>query len=126
MEDDIQIKQNYLRSEVIEQGYNADLFVTFLSDKKPENADDLNSYSFEELKVIVEDFKKQYSIEKEEMRDRSTTQATQILQTTPTINQSQPVLEFQEIITCKKMPRTPLTDTENLKILLTEYFLNFI
>jgi hypothetical protein len=123
MEDDILIKQNFLRSEVIEQGYSADLFVNFLSYKKPENADDLNSYTFEELKIIVEEFKQQSS--KEESRDRGSTQTAQTLHTTQTILPSQPATEFEEIITCKKMARTPLTDTENLKITITEYFLNF-
>ncbi len=121
MEEDIEIKQNYLRNEVIEKGYSADLFVNFLSDKKPENADDLNSYSLEELKLIVEEFKQIYQDENNDSKNHIdnfdvTSNISQSIHSTITTTQSQ----YEEIITCKKMSKTPLTDNDNLKITITE------
>jgi len=121
MEEDIQIKQNYLRSEVIEKGYSADLFVNFISEKNPESAEDLNSYTIEELKLIVSEFKKQQAKENSEsqkIKDNFDLASTATFSSIQTSRQ-----DLEEIITCKKMTRTALTDLENLKITISEYYM---
>ena len=49
MSDDLQSKQAYLRENVLEMGYDADEFMTFLQTKKGENGLDLNNWSMNEL-----------------------------------------------------------------------------
>ena len=56
MSDDLQSKQAYLRENVLEMGYDADEFMTFLQTKKGENGLDLNNWSMNELITVVEEF----------------------------------------------------------------------
>lgn len=57
-DENIQEKQNYLRTEIKNKDYNVENFSEFMRNVK-ENWDDLNNWSFEELQKVVEDFKKQ-------------------------------------------------------------------
>jgi hypothetical protein len=57
MESDIEIKQNFLRTEIMDQGFNPDEFLEFLIVKKGENAADLELWSIDELSEIVKEFK---------------------------------------------------------------------
>lgn len=58
VQEDIDIKQNYLRTEIIEKKCNPDEFLSYLISKKGENAADLDIWTMEELKIVVEEFKK--------------------------------------------------------------------
>ena len=58
MEENQEIKQSYLRKEILEKNYDANLFLEFLITKKGENASDINNWTIEELKVVVSEFKK--------------------------------------------------------------------
>ena len=52
-------KQNFLRENIIDKGYDADEFVSFLAEKKGieiEEGIDLNDFSLDELKSLVQDF----------------------------------------------------------------------
>lgn len=51
MEDDTEIKQNYLCSEIIEKGYNPDEFIEFIQVLKGESAS-LDSFTLSELKNV--------------------------------------------------------------------------
>ena len=56
MEDEeIQAKQTLLQSEIIEKNYDKTAFINFCLSKK-ENGDDLNNWTFGELKEIVSEF----------------------------------------------------------------------
>ncbi len=57
MEGDLEYKQNYLRTEIIDQGYDPENFSKFLSQEKGEIGLDLNNWTFEELKESVSKFK---------------------------------------------------------------------
>lgn len=48
-------KQTYLREEIIEKGHDAELFISFLEEKR-ENGANISTWSLEELKEMVEDF----------------------------------------------------------------------
>ena len=58
MEESQEIKQSYLRKEILENNYDANLFLEFLITKKGEIASDINNWTIEELKEVVSEFKK--------------------------------------------------------------------
>ena len=53
--EEIQEKQNLLQNEIIDKNYDKSAFINFCLSKK-ENGDDLNNWSLDELKQIVEEF----------------------------------------------------------------------
>ena len=57
MEDEQEIKQTYLRKEILEKNYDTQLFLDFLISKKGEKASDINNWTIEELKTVVTEFK---------------------------------------------------------------------
>ena len=57
MEDEQEIKQSYLRQEILEKNYDTQSFLDFLITKKGENASDINNWTIEELKTVVDEFK---------------------------------------------------------------------
>ena len=54
--DDTIEKQNYLRENILNMGYNADEFMQYLSYLKGEDGLDLSNWTFEELKSTVNEF----------------------------------------------------------------------
>ena len=52
---DLESKQSYLRENVLERGYDADDFMSFLQHKK-ENGLDLGNWSMKELEDAVKEF----------------------------------------------------------------------
>ena len=56
-EDDIEYKQNFLRTQIIDEGYEPEEFSKFLSDEKGDIGLDLNNWKFEDLKNSVIKFK---------------------------------------------------------------------
>jgi len=57
MEDEQEIKQSYLRKEILEKNYDTQSFLDFLISKKGEKASDINNWTIEELKTVVVEFK---------------------------------------------------------------------
>ena len=53
--EEIQAKQALLQTEIIEKNYDKTAFINFCLSKK-ENGDDLNNWSLDELKEIVNEF----------------------------------------------------------------------
>ena len=56
MEDEQEIKQSYLRQEILEKNYDTQSFLDFLITKKGESASDINNWTIEELKTVVVEF----------------------------------------------------------------------
>jgi hypothetical protein len=58
MEDDVsqEEKQNYLRENILEKGYDANAFVEFLKTKKGEAGSDIRNWSMEDLYEVVHEF----------------------------------------------------------------------
>ena len=54
--ENIEEKQNYLRENVLEKGYDPNVFMEFLVLKKGEEAADLNAWTFDEIKSTVQEF----------------------------------------------------------------------
>ncbi len=53
MDESQEIKQSYLRKEILENNYDPNLFLEFLITKKGEIASDINNWTIEELKTVV-------------------------------------------------------------------------
>ena len=49
-------KQNYLRENILDKGYEAENFVSFLIEKKGDEGVDLNNWSLNELKLLVQEY----------------------------------------------------------------------
>ena len=56
MDESQEIKQSYLRKEILENNYDPNLFLEFLITKKGEIASDINNWTIEELKTVVSEF----------------------------------------------------------------------
>lgn len=52
--DNIEEKQNCLRAQIIEKGYEQKDFVTFLTHKRGEDGADINQWTFLDLKIVCE------------------------------------------------------------------------
>ena len=51
----MELKQSYLRKEILEKQYNPQIFIEFL-DARLNIGDDLSLCTFEQLKIVVQDF----------------------------------------------------------------------
>ena len=76
-DEDIEPKQEYLRKEIIDKGFNPDDFMYFLSKEKGDNAYDLSLWSLEELGKIVKNFQESQTSKKPEIQEKPETQVKQ-------------------------------------------------
>lgn len=60
MEEELEQKQTYLRNEIIEKGYDPEMFTKYIISIKGEDGFDLENWSMNELMDIVRDFKLDY------------------------------------------------------------------
>ena len=56
MDDSLETKQEYLRTQILDKGYDADNFMAFLQEKKGEDGVDLSNWNISELKDAVSEF----------------------------------------------------------------------
>ena len=68
-EQDLHLKQNYLKSEIIDKNINPDKFMNYCLTIK-ENGDDINSWNFEELKECVANFNELLQKESQEEKEK--------------------------------------------------------
>ena len=57
MADSLEAKQQYLRSEIIDQGYNAEEFSNYMASLREDNSLDLELWSFSDLQTVVSQYK---------------------------------------------------------------------
>ena len=57
MSDSLETKQQYLRSEIIEQGYNAEEFSSYMASLREDNSLDLDLWTFSDLQTVVNQYK---------------------------------------------------------------------
>ena len=55
-DESIEEKQNYLRQNILERGYDGNIFSQFLIDKRGEDGVDIANWSLNDLKIVVEEF----------------------------------------------------------------------
>ena len=68
-ENELSKKQEYLRIEIMEKGFDTELFTENMQKEKGENALELENWTFEELKQFVEKFQKENQIEQKNDED---------------------------------------------------------
>ena len=56
MDDELEKKQTFLRTNILEKGYDAEEFMNFLQSKKGEMGLDLNNWNLDELDIAVKEF----------------------------------------------------------------------
>ena len=113
MEEAQEIKQSYLRKEILENNYDANSFLDFLITKKGEMASDINNWTIEELKTVVSEFKQ---TQKENQKENIS--SNPILEDLPPAENQ--ILKINSIIS------TPFSSkgNENKKYIENEYMNN--
>ena len=135
MEKDLQEKQAYLRENVLEKGYDADEFMSFLKSKKGENGLDLNNWTLNELKNSVKFFILQKIDEEpgeeinknDEIENNANGDMAQVKENSNSnfINENNNEIKSQlkeenlEIEQCLISETTPLSKIDNVKIKLS-------
>ena len=139
----IEEKQEYLRQNILEKGYDANLFADYLITKKGEDGADIGSWSMEDLRNVVQEFTEKQSlflsggenivtqiptsneIVEEQNHEQDIKKEPNDLQNQEkeTLNNNQnkinPVIYgiiSPESLPCKKVENTPLSSVENVII----------
>ena len=122
MEKDLQEKQSYLREMVLEKGYDADEFMSFLKSKKGESGLDLNNWTLNELKNAVKTFIQHKNNTDEPEEEKENTNSNYINENNSQENNEihfQPKEENLEIEQCLISETTPLSKIDNVKVKLS-------
>lgn len=123
----VEIKQQYLRSEIIDKGYDPQKFSEFLGSISDKGLD-IEAWSIEELGEAVYKFQceNEHNGNKNANNNQTITNtniSTVNKQTTTqnkNTNQSQSELKTEDFIPCKKQERNTLTDMSNIEIIISE------
>lgn len=112
MEKELKQKQIFLRTNILDKGYDADQFMNFLQSKKGDMGLDLNNWTINELILSVEEFTSQYNNKQNNKNSQENNEIN---------NQSQNEEEDnkKEIIKCEKISENELSQTENCDIKLS-------
>jgi len=68
-------KQNYLRENILDKGYDAEDFVTYLTSKKGDEGINLGNWSLEELKSVVQEYISNNPLNNKQEPENNTNQA---------------------------------------------------
>jgi hypothetical protein len=105
--DSVEDKQNYLRTEILDKGYNTSDFVEFLIGIKGDEAGNVENWSMEELIQVVSDYK-----EVKKIKSRR--------ETVQRVPENYNIDVYEEVITCNKQAKTPLSDCHNVEVIVSE------
>ena len=75
MTDTEEQKQNYLRENILDKGYEAEDFVTYLTSKKGDEGINLGNWSLEELKSVVQEYISNNPLNNKQEAENNTYQA---------------------------------------------------
>ena len=75
-QDQLSLKQELLKNEIIAKNYDGQKFLEYCINLK-ENGDDMNNWTYEELKLVVENFKADYDLKKEKSKEQIKKEITQ-------------------------------------------------
>ena len=96
-ENEQQEKQNFLRQNILEKGYDGDEFVQFLITKKGEGASDISNWSMNDLQEVVKEFVSNHNNENNKEIEPQNNQPQSQSQTEPqTESQAKPQAQPQE------------------------------
>ena len=71
MSDDLETKQQYLRSEIIDQGYNPDDFSNYMGNIRGEEGLNIENWSFSDLQQVVNQFKIDFAQYQQQQQQQS-------------------------------------------------------
>ena len=77
MSDDLEAKQQYLRSEIIDQGYNPEDFSAYMGNIRGEEGLNIENWSFSDLQQVVNQFKSEFSQYQQQQQQQQTEQPEQ-------------------------------------------------
>ena len=133
-------KQNYLRENILEKGYDASQFVEFLKSKKGEAGSDISNWSMVDLHEVVQEFISNNSPEEESepispQKQETVNQNNQSLSnsgikinisksktvsSTPTLTDEDYGLIIPEFLNCQKSETTELSNCDEIEISVKE------
>ena len=132
MEESQEHKQNFLRENILEKGYDVNQFVSFLKSKKGEAGSDISNWSMNDLYEVVQEFIKNNAPQDESQSQQNQAQAqTQtrnnndnILNKSLTTNPTNPIkltdedygLVIPEYVECIKSETTELSKYDKIEI----------
>ena len=120
MEDDIsqEEKQNFLRENILNKGYDVNEFVSFLKSKKGEEGADIANWSMVDLYEVVQEFVEQQN------KTEKTSQPQQINQSktlNPQKTDNPPKITPRRILSTKEPDTNPTLNDEDYGIIISEY-----
>jgi len=121
MEGELEKKQNYLRMNILERGYDAEQFMNFLQSKKGDLGLDLNNWTLNELILAVQEFITQNN--NEQIQENNNIPNNNLIQmdmeNSPDQSQSQFRLtnnSEEEFINCEKVVPNELSQSKEVEI----------
>ena len=69
-QDQLSLKQELLKEEIIANNYDGQKFLEYCINLK-ENGDDMNNWTYEELKLVVENFKADSNLKEEKKKEKN-------------------------------------------------------
>ena len=131
-------KQNYLRENILEKGYDPNQFVSFLQSKKGEAGSDISNWTMEDLKEVVQEFisinstqsepnpvpNRKKSLPKSKTKDNAAPIVTTIQaegsEKSITLTDEDFGIIIPEFLDCGKCEKTDLGKCDNIEISVTE------
>jgi len=110
-------KQNYLRENILEKGYDVNEFVSFLKSKKGEEGADIENWSMEDLVEVVKEFVEQNKTEKTS-KPQSLTQSKTMA---PQKTNDPPKITPRRILSTKEPDTNPTLNDEDYGIIIPEH-----
>ena len=102
-------KQNYLRQNILDKGYDGNEFINFLIEKKGEDGADVSNWSFPDLKAVVKEFISLNSQKTTENYEKENKE-----------NELYGIKNIKEI-TCQTIPSNEITKCENIQIKIDSF-----
>lgn len=151
MSEDIETKQEYLRSQILEKGYNAEKFSEYMNEMSNGKGLDLDKWTLNDLSQIVFDFQSNNEIENNENQPEQNKEQNEVPKSQNTqekvsitniekkelgnvtedfeiINKEdmKPTKnnkndEKLDIIICKKQERNAFTEQPDLRVIISKY-----
>ena len=138
MDNNQEEKQNYLRENILDKGYDTNEFVDFLKSKKGEEGADVANWTMEDLKEVVQEFinkakNPNENENKEENQPKENAQENPQIKTTSPATTNNTNTEFtgqkdedfgiviDDFATCQKAEAYELSKVQNIEIKIISY-----
>ena len=149
MSEDIETKQDYLRSQILDKGYNAEKFSEYLTEIAGDKGLDLENWTLEELSQVVYTFQSNNEIENPEQVQENVKIPKEEQEKNENMNINKEIKEIKkekgdisddfeiiskdeamkatnkkdenlDIIVCRKQERNTFTELPDLKVIITK------